>query len=132
MEAASLPTRAPRLVTAAVLAVLAAFEHLVQTLGDYYGKAPHRALLTVRRRTVAVLDRQQTWRQQAQHDRSSRPHHSPCQTSAAVEQQVLSGRLLRCASPRALSSLARCGTAGPAARGTTRAGTSPRLTTRRS
>ncbi|MFG2683944.1 hypothetical protein [Streptomyces sp. NPDC048392] len=68
MEAASFQTRAPRLVTAAVLAVLGAFEDLVQTLGDYHGKDPHQALLTVRRRTVAVLDRQRTWRRQAQYD----------------------------------------------------------------
>ncbi|WP_440581271.1 hypothetical protein [Streptomyces sp. PT19] len=66
MEAASLQTRAPRLGTAPVLAVLGAFEDLVQTLGGYHGKAPHQALLTVRRRTVAVLDRQRTWRRQAQ------------------------------------------------------------------
>ncbi|MGY5074252.1 hypothetical protein [Streptomyces griseus] len=58
----------PEIVTAAVLAVLGAFEDLVQTLGDYYGKDPHQALLTVRRRTVAVLDRQRKWRQQAQDD----------------------------------------------------------------
>ncbi|PAK27716.1 hypothetical protein CJD44_02840 [Streptomyces sp. alain-838] len=68
METASLQTRAPRLVTAAVLAVLGAFEDLAQTLGGYHGKDPHQALLTVRRRTVAVLDRQRTWRQQAQDD----------------------------------------------------------------
>ncbi|MFF5505888.1 hypothetical protein [Streptomyces roseolus] len=58
----------PEIVTAAVLAVLGAFEDLVQTLGDYYGKDPHQALLTVRRRTAAVLDRQRKWRQQAQDD----------------------------------------------------------------
>ncbi|MDA4893415.1 hypothetical protein PFZ55_41800 [Streptomyces sp. MS2A] len=41
---------------------------MVQTLGDYYGRDPQQALLTVRRRTVAVLDRQRTWRRQAQDD----------------------------------------------------------------
>ncbi|WP_436735598.1 hypothetical protein [Streptomyces sp. BBFR102] len=29
---------------------------------------PHQALLTVRRRTVAVVDRQRTWRRRAQED----------------------------------------------------------------
>lgn len=56
----------PEIVTAAVLAVLGAFEDLVQTLGDYHGKDPQRALLTIRRRTVAVLDRQRKWRRQAE------------------------------------------------------------------
>ncbi|MER7966821.1 hypothetical protein [Streptomyces ardesiacus] len=37
-------------------------------MGDYYGKDPHQALLTVQRRTVAVLDRQRTWRRQAHDD----------------------------------------------------------------
>jgi hypothetical protein len=45
-----------------VLAVRGAFEDLVQTLGDYHGKEPQPALLTIRRRTVAVLDRQRRWR----------------------------------------------------------------------
>ncbi|MEW2127948.1 hypothetical protein AB0891_29990 [Streptomyces sp. NPDC007259] len=40
----------------------------MHTLGDYYGMDPHQALLTVRRRTVAVLDRQRTWRQHTQDD----------------------------------------------------------------
>ncbi|WP_261958318.1 hypothetical protein [Streptomyces nigrescens] len=58
----------PEIVTAAVLAVLGAFEDLVQTLGDYHGKDPQPALLTIRRRTVAVLDRQRKWRRQAEDD----------------------------------------------------------------
>jgi hypothetical protein len=58
----------PEIVTAAVLAVLGAFEDLVATLGAYHGKDPHQALQTIRRRTVAVLDRQRKWRQQAQAD----------------------------------------------------------------
>ncbi|MEV5441286.1 hypothetical protein AB0N23_01825 [Streptomyces sp. NPDC052644] len=58
----------PEIVTAAVLAVLGAFEDLVQTLGDYHGKDPHQALMTVRRRTVAVLDRHRRWRRRAQDD----------------------------------------------------------------
>ncbi|MFD8901260.1 hypothetical protein [Streptomyces ardesiacus] len=41
---------------------------MTQTLGDYHGKDPHRALLTVRRRTGAVLDRQRTCCRQAQDD----------------------------------------------------------------
>ncbi|MFD7957260.1 hypothetical protein ACFV4X_27690 [Streptomyces ardesiacus] len=44
---------------------------MAQTLGDYHGKDPHQALLTVRRRTVAVLDRQRTWCRQAQDDADS-------------------------------------------------------------
>jgi hypothetical protein len=58
----------PEIVSAAVLAVLGAFEDLVQTLGDYHGKDPQPALLTIRRRTVAVLDRQRKWRRQAKDD----------------------------------------------------------------
>lgn len=38
----------PEIVTAAVLAVLGAFEDLVQTLGDYHGKDPQQALLAIR------------------------------------------------------------------------------------
>jgi hypothetical protein len=49
-----------------VLAVLGAFEDLVQTLGDFHGKDPQPALLTIRRRTVAVLDRQRRWRRRAE------------------------------------------------------------------
>ncbi|MGW0422773.1 hypothetical protein [Streptomyces sp. NPDC003015] len=56
----------PEIVTAAVLAVLGAFEGLVETLGAYHGKDAHQALQTIRRRTVAVIDRQRKWRQQAQ------------------------------------------------------------------
>jgi len=58
----------PEIVTASVLAVLGAFEDLVETLGTYHGTDPHQALLTVRRRTVAVLDRQRTWQHRAQED----------------------------------------------------------------
>ncbi|XKK60594.1 hypothetical protein HFP71_33185 [Streptomyces sp. ARC32] len=73
-----MPTN-PEIVTAAMLAVLGAFEDLVQTLGDYHGKDPHQAPLTVRRRTVAVLDRQRTWRQQAQN------MHASCSARAAPD-----------------------------------------------
>ncbi|MFC8142937.1 hypothetical protein ACFUKV_14500 [Streptomyces paradoxus] len=38
----------PEIVSAAVLAVLGAFEDLVQALGDYHGKDPQPALLTIR------------------------------------------------------------------------------------
>ncbi|WP_405417568.1 hypothetical protein [Streptomyces microflavus] len=58
----------PEIVTASVLAVLGAFEDLVETLGTYHGADPHQALMTVRRRTLAVLDRQRTWRHRAQED----------------------------------------------------------------
>ncbi len=58
----------PEIVTAAVLAVLGAFEDLVQTAGRLLRQGPHQALLTVRRRTLAVLDRQCKSRQQAQDD----------------------------------------------------------------
>ncbi|MET7435895.1 MULTISPECIES: RICIN domain-containing protein [Streptomyces] len=37
-------------------------------LGDYHGKDPQPALLTIRRRTVAVLNRQRKWRRQAKDD----------------------------------------------------------------
>ncbi len=56
----------PEIVTAAVLAVLGAFEDLVETLGAYYGQDPQKALQTIRLRTVAVLDRQRTWRRKAE------------------------------------------------------------------
>ncbi|MCX4530043.1 hypothetical protein OHA79_44195 [Streptomyces sp. NBC_00841] len=58
----------PEIVTAAVLAVLGAFEDFVQTLGTYHGKDPQQALLTIRRRTLAVLKRQRRWRKQAEED----------------------------------------------------------------
>ncbi|WP_327238848.1 MULTISPECIES: hypothetical protein [unclassified Streptomyces] len=58
----------PEIVTAAVLAVLGAFEDFVQTLGAYHGKDPQPALLTIRRRTVAVFERQRRWRRQAEED----------------------------------------------------------------
>ncbi|MYR74199.1 MULTISPECIES: hypothetical protein [unclassified Streptomyces] len=58
----------PEIVTASVLAVLGAFEDLVEALGTYHGTDPHQALLTVRRRTFAVLDRQRTWRRRVQED----------------------------------------------------------------
>ncbi|WP_406364414.1 hypothetical protein [Streptomyces sp. NBC_00645] len=58
----------PEIVTAAVLAVLGAFEDLVETLGTYHGKDPQQALQTIRRRTVVVLDRQRKWRQRVEED----------------------------------------------------------------
>ncbi|WP_406516158.1 hypothetical protein OH809_39735 [Streptomyces sp. NBC_00873] len=58
----------PEIVTAAVLAVLGAFEDFVQTLGTYHGKDPQQALLTIRRRTLSVLERQRRWRKQAEED----------------------------------------------------------------
>ncbi len=66
----------PEIVTAAVPAVPGAFEDLVQTLGDYHGTDPHQALLTVRRRSVAVLDRQRKWRRRAQDDARLLPGES--------------------------------------------------------
>ncbi|MFI1018203.1 hypothetical protein [Streptomyces sp. NPDC020965] len=58
----------PEIVTASVLAVLGAFEELVQTLGTYHGKDPQPAVLTIQRRTVAVINRQHKWRKQARED----------------------------------------------------------------
>ncbi|MEU6106406.1 hypothetical protein [Streptomyces flaveolus] len=58
----------PEIATAAVLAALGAFEDLVETLGAYYGQDPQKALQTIRLRTVAVLDRQRTWRRKAEDD----------------------------------------------------------------
>ncbi|MGW8569828.1 hypothetical protein [Streptomyces niveus] len=58
----------PEIVTSAVLAVLGAFEDLTETLGMYHGKDLQQALRTIRRRTVAVLERQHKWRRQADDD----------------------------------------------------------------
>lgn len=58
----------PEIVTAAVLAVLGAFEDLVETLGTYHGKEPQQALQTIRRRTLVVVERQRKWRRRAAED----------------------------------------------------------------
>ncbi|WP_461009578.1 hypothetical protein [Streptomyces capparidis] len=49
------------IITAATLAVLGTFEDVTQTLGTYFGRDPQEAVRTVKRRTVAVLDRQAKW-----------------------------------------------------------------------
>ncbi|SIO90816.1 hypothetical protein BQ8420_28590 [Nocardiopsis sp. JB363] len=55
-------------VTAAVLSVLGAFEDLTATLGSYHGRDPQRAVRTIQRRTVAVIERQRTAEQQMMQD----------------------------------------------------------------
>ncbi|GAA1596922.1 hypothetical protein GCM10009678_93510 [Actinomadura kijaniata] len=55
-------------VCASTLIVLGAFEALTDTLGTYHGHDPRKAVAAVRRRMVAVMDRQQRWREQMQHD----------------------------------------------------------------
>lgn len=55
-------------ITASTLIVLGAFEDLTETLGTYYGREPRKAVTTLQRRMVAVIERQNQWREQMQED----------------------------------------------------------------
>ncbi|AWZ06354.1 MULTISPECIES: hypothetical protein [unclassified Streptomyces] len=56
-------------VSAAVLAVLGAFEDLTETFGTYHGHAgTAQAVATLQRRTLVVVERQKRWRQRAARD----------------------------------------------------------------